>query len=119
MDPTVFFRIFSINKGYMTYQDKVKQSKNVLNAIQSLKDDEHIIVSYGTDREGQPNYYKVRAYSGFKGDMRYSIHKDSPLSFDGMNIESIGRTTMKGYTYDMMSQRTNYVFPLYSMHVIK
>ena len=103
----------------MTYSDKVKQSKNVLNAIQSLKDDEHIIVSYGTDREGKPNYYKVNAYKSYSGEMRYSIHKDSPLSFDGMNIESIGKTTMKGYTYDMMSQRTTYNFPLYSMHVIK
>ena len=102
----------------MTYQDKVKQSKNVLEAIHGLKDEEHIIVSYGVDREGRPNYYKVRAYMGYQGEMQYSIHKDSPLSIDGMNIESIGRTTMKGYTYDMMSQRTNYVFPLYSMHVI-
>ena len=51
--------------------------------------------------------------------MRYSIHKDSPFSIDGMNIEKVGRTTMKAYTYDMMSQRTSYVFPLYSMHVIK
>ena len=102
----------------MTYSDKVKQSKNVLNAIQSLKDDEHIIVSYGIDREGRPNYYKINAYKSYNGEMRYSIHKDTPLSFDGMNIEKIGKTTMKGYTYDMMSQRTNYVFPLYSMHVI-
>ena len=103
----------------MTYQDKVKQSKNVLEAIQGLKDDEHIIVSYGTDREGRPNYYVVRAYEGFRGEMKYSIHRDSPLAINGMNIEKIGRTTMKGYTYDLMSQRTNYVFPLYSMHVIK
>jgi hypothetical protein len=102
----------------MTYSDKVKQSKKVLEAMYGLKDEEHIIVSYGTDREGRPNYYKVRAYMGYKGEMSYSIHKDSPLSIDGMNIESIGRTTMKGYTYDMMSQRTNYTFPLYSMHVI-
>ena len=102
----------------MTYSDKVKQSKNVLNAIQSLKDDEHIIVSYGTDREGRPNYYIVRAYEGFRGEMRYSIHKDSHLSIDGMNIEKIGRTTMKGYTYDLMSQRTTYVFPLYEFKLI-
>ena len=102
----------------MTYQDKIKQSKNVLEAIQGLEDEQSIVVSYGTDRNGEPNYYKVRAYMGYKGKMSYSIHKDSPLSIDGMNIESIGRTTMKGYTYDMMSQRTTYVFPLYSMHVI-
>ena len=31
----------------------------------------------------------------------------------GMNIEKIGRTTMKGYTYDMMSQKTTYTFNLY------
>ena len=102
----------------MTYSDKVKQSKNVLEAIYGLKDDEHIIVSYGTDREGRPNYYIVRAYEGFRGEMRYSIHKDSPLSIDGMNIEKIGRTTMKGYTYDLMSQRTTYVFPLYEFKLI-
>ena len=102
----------------MTYSDKVKQSQNVLNDIQSLKDDKHIIVSYGTDREGQPNYYKIRCSIYEHSGPTYSIHKDSPWSIDGMNIESIGRTTMKGYTYDMMSQRTNYTFPLYSMHVI-
>ena len=103
----------------MKYSDKVKASKNVLNAIQSLKDEQSIVVSYGTDREGRPNYYKINAYKSYNGEMRYSIHKDSPLSFDGMNIEKVGRTTMKAYTYDMMSQRTSYVFPLYSMHVIK
>ena len=102
----------------MTYSDKVKQSKNVLNAIQSLKDGEHIIVSYGTDREGRPNYYVVRAYNGFRGEMNYSIHRDSPLAINGMNIDKIGKTTMRGYTYDLMSQRTTYTFPLYSMHVI-
>jgi len=35
-----------------------------------------------------------------------------------MNIDSIGKTTMKAYTYDMMSQRTTYTFPLYDMDVI-
>ncbi len=102
----------------MKYSDKVKASKNVLNAIQSLKDDESIVVSYGTDREGKPNYYKINAYKSYRGEMSYSIYKDN-LSLDGMNIEKVGRTTMKAYTYDMMSQRTSYVFPLYSMHVIK
>ena len=103
----------------MTYSDKVKQSKNVLNAIQSLKDGESIVVSYGTDREGRPNYYKINAYNGFRGEMSYSIYKDSNLSLDGMNIDKIGKTTMRVYTYDMMSQKTTYSFPLYSMHVIK
>ena len=103
----------------MKYSDKVNKSKSILKSIKSLKDDEHIIVSYGIDREGRPNYYKINAYKSYNGEMRYSIHKDTPLSFNGMNIEKIGRTTMKGYTFDMMSQRTTYSFPLYSMYVIK
>ena len=98
----------------MTYSDKVKQSKNVLDAIQSLQDGESIRVAYGVDRNGQPNYYKVKAYKDFRDEKSYSIWN----TFSGMNIESIGKTTMKGYTYDMMSQRTNYTFPLYSMHVL-
>ena len=36
-----------------------------------------------------------------------------------MNIEKIGKTTMKTYDYNMMSQRTNYTFPLYEMNIIK
>ena len=102
----------------MTYSDKVKQSKNVLEAIKSLNNDESIVVSYGTDYNGQPNYYKIRCSIYKSSGPSYSIHKDSPWSIDGMNIESVGKTTLKAYTYDMMSQRTTYNFPLYSMHVI-
>jgi len=99
----------------MTYSDKVKQSKKVLNAIQSLKDGESIEVSYGTDREGKPKTYTIRAYKSYKDEITYSIWS----SYQGMNIDSIGKTTMKAYTYDMMSQRTTYVFPLYKLNVIK
>ena len=99
----------------MTYSDKVNQSKNVLEAIKGLKDDESIVVSYGTDREGKPKEFKIRAYKSYNDEMSYSIWN----SFQGMNIEKIGRTTMKAYTYDMMSQKTTYVFPLYDINLIK
>ena len=36
-----------------------------------------------------------------------------------MNISSIGSTTMKAYTYDMMSQKTTYTFPLYAMTIVE
>ena len=98
----------------MTYSDKVKESKKVLEAMYGLKDGESIKVHYGTDRNGQPNYYKIRAYKSYKDEMSYSIWS----TFSGMNIDKIGKTTMRGYTYDMMSQRTTYNFPLYSMHVL-
>ncbi len=99
----------------MTYTDKVKQSKKVLEAIKSLKDNEFIKVTYGVGYKGEPNEYKIRAYSGRKGDMSYSIWS----SFSGMNIDTIGKTTLKAYTYDMMSQKTTYNFPIYKLHVIK
>ena len=99
----------------MKYSDKVKQSKNVLNAIQSLQDGESIEVSYGKNRKGEPETYSIKAYMGYQGEMSYSIWK----SFSGMNIDKIGRTTMKAYTYDMMSQRTNWTFNLYDINLIK
>ena len=101
----------------MTYTDKVKQSKNILNAIQSLKDGESIEVSYGSDREGKPNVYTIKSYKGYRDEMSYSIW-DS-FVYRGMNIESIGKTTMKAYTYDMMNQKTTYTFPLYMLNIIK
>ena len=35
-----------------------------------------------------------------------------------MNIESLGRTIAKAYTYDMMRQRTSYNFPLFEMELV-
>ena len=99
----------------MTYTDKVKQSKNILDTIQSLKDGESIEVSYGSDRNGKPNVYKIKSYKGYRDEMSYSIWD----TFRGMNIDTIGKTTMRGYTYDMMNQRTTYTFPLYKMNIIK
>ena len=64
-------------------------------------------------------YKKIELYDSFKSDydnkMSYSIWD----SFRGMNIEKIGKTTMKTYDYNMMSQRTTYTFPLYEMNIIK
>ena len=99
----------------MTYSDKVKQSKNVLEAIKSLKDEGILKVTYGVGFKGVPNEYTIRAYSGSKGVISYSIWS----SFSGMNIDTIGKTTMKAYTFDMMSQKTTYVFPLYKFNIIK
>ena len=98
----------------MKYLDKVKASKKVIEAITSLPKDGELKVTYGKDRSGQPKEYKIRAYEAYSSEMSYSIWS----GIDGMNIESIGRTTMKGYSYDMMSQRTNYTFPLYEFKLI-
>ena len=71
------------------------------------------MVEYGKNYREEPTTYKIKAYKDYSGNLSYSIWN----SFLGMNIEKIGKTTMKAYTYDMMSQRTNYTFPLYDIKV--
>ena len=98
----------------MKYLSKVKASKKVIEAITSLPKDGELKVIYGKDRSGKPKEYKIRAYEAYSSKMSYSIWS----GIDGMNIDKIGRTTMKGYSYDMMSQKTTYTFPLYEFKLI-
>ena len=98
----------------MKYLDKVKASKEVIEAITSLPKDGELKVIFGKDRSGQPKEFKIRAYEGYGNKMSYSIWS----GIDGMNIDKIGRTTMKGYTFDMMSQKTTYTFPIYKFKLV-
>ena len=99
----------------MTYSDKVKASKSILDLLKSLGKDESVELSYGKDRNGTPRVFKIRAYwSDYSKEMTYSIWN----SIHGMNIDKIGRTTMKAYTYDMMSQKTTYTFNLYMFNKV-
>ena len=102
----------------MKYPDRVKQSKKVLEAIEALGNDESIVVTYGKDREGKPKEYKIRCSIYKSSGPSYSIHLNTWWSTDGMNIDSLTNTQAKAYTYDMMSQRTNYNFPLYEMKLV-
>ena len=97
----------------MKYSEKVKKSNSVIKAIKALKNEERLKVTYGKGFKGEPNVYTIHAYESKKGVMSYSIWN----AFSGMNIESIGKTIMKAYTFDMMSQRTSYNFPLYKIEI--
>ena len=99
----------------MTYQEKKQASKKVLDAIRALKDEEVLKVAYGKGYKGEPNVYSIRAYKGSGDKMSYSIWS----TFSGMNISSLGPTTAKAYTFDMMSQKTTYAFPLYEMSIVE
>ena len=102
----------------MKYSDKLNKSKSILDSIYSLKPEQEVIVIYGTDYKGEPKEFRIRCYKNYNNEgFHYSIWESNGLG--GMNIDKIGRTTMKGYTYDMMSQKTTYVFPLYKMSIIK
>ena len=103
----------------MNYQEKVKKSKKLLDKVCSLKDKEAILVEFGVDRfSKKPREFRIRAYNNYRGDgVHYSIWEDKGMG--GMNIEKVGKTTMKGYTYDMMSQKTTFTFPLYEMKIVE
>ena len=94
----------------MKYSSKLNKSKEILDSIYSLKDQEELTVTYGIDRYNkEPREFRIRAYNNFRGDgVHYSIWEEKGLG--GMNIDKIGRTTMKGYTFDMMSQKTTLRF---------
>lgn len=99
----------------MVYSDKVKASRAILKIIKSMNDEETIRFTYGTDYKGEPTVFKIHCYKDKKGVSSYSIWN----SFSGMNVASLGPTMVKCYTYDMMSQRTNYSFPLYEMIMVE
>ena len=102
----------------MKYSDKLNKSKSILDSIYSLKPEQEVIVIYGTDYKGEPKEFRIRCYKNYNNEgFHYSIWESNGLG--GMNIDKIGRTTMKGYTYDMMSQKTTYTFPLYEMTIVK
>jgi hypothetical protein len=98
----------------MAYSDKVKASRVMRDIIKSMKDEERIKVTYGIGYKGKANVYTIHAYASKEGEMSYSIWS----SFSGMNVESIGPTMVKTYTFDMMSQKTTYTFPLYEMELV-
>lgn len=102
----------------MTYSDKVKQSKKVLEAIKALGNDEYVVVTYGTDYNNEPRRFRIKCTVYERSGTSYSIYKDDIWAFDGMNIESLTNTQAKAYTFDMMSQKTTYNFPLYEMKIV-
>ena len=101
----------------MTYSDKVKASKGLLEAIKALGNDEYVVVTYGTDYNNEPRRFRIKC-SIFKSGTSYSIHKDDVWAIEGMNIEEFTNTQAKAYTFDMMGQRTTYSFPLYDMVLV-
>ena len=93
----------------LKYSDKVKKAAPIVNAIKALKKDEELTIQYKGDK------FTVRAYVSGDNYVSYSVWN----SFRGMNVSKVGRTSLSLYTYDMMSQKTTYTFPLYEMSIIK
>ena len=102
----------------MTYTNKIKASKVIIDAVNRLRNDEYIMVSYGTDSNNEPVIYKIKASFYTKSGALYSITRMDMFSINSMNIDKFTNTQAKAYTYDMMSQRTSYNFPLYEMTLV-
>ena len=103
----------------MTYSDKVKAANTIISAVNRLRDNEHIVVTYGTDYNNEPKRYKIVCHIFRDNKPSYSICRDDVWAMAGMNIDKFTGTTAKAYTYDMMNQRTQYTFPLYDMELVE
>ena len=97
----------------MDYKEQIKKSKRVLGLIKDLKDKEVLEFSYGKGWRGEPNVYTIKCYIDAAEDVSYSVWNN----FSGMNVGSLSKTRVNCYSYDMMSQRTNYSFKLWEMEV--
>jgi len=102
----------------MTYQEKVKKSKKIRKSINSLGIKEEIKVTYGVDRVGKPAEYTIRAYSGFRGENNYAISEANSFMGRSMNVDKVTNTMLRCYSFDLMSQRTTYNFPLYLLKIV-
>ena len=102
----------------MNYQEKVKQSKKITKEIKALEPREEFEVTYGVDRKGKPRVFVIRAYTGFRDKIDYTIRDGNSLLGGQMNIEKITNTQMKGYSFDMMGTKTTYNFPLYMFNIV-
>ena len=97
----------------MTYTEQIKESKRVLGLINELKDQEVLEFSYGKGFKGEPNVYTLKCWIHDDGEVSYSVWNN----YSGMNVGSMSKTRVHCYSYDMMSQRTNYSFKLWEMKV--
>ena len=102
----------------MNYQQKVKQSKKILKEIKSLEPGDEFEVTYGVDRDDIPRVFTIKAYNGFRGEIDYTIREGRGYLGGSMNIEKITNTQMKAYSFDMMSNKTTYNFPLYLINIV-
>jgi len=100
----------------MKYSEKIQASKEIINAMESMTTEQHLIVEYPL--RGALKQFTIIKHEPIleaASEARFSINRP----FEGMNIEKVGKTTMNGYTYDLMGQRTSYTFKLYEFNIVE
>lgn len=99
----------------MKYSDKVKLSKKLYSIMEGMSKDDVLPITYNNKE------YEIYCYV-YKGldSKDWSLYEKDRY-WSGMNIESkaMKPTSMMLYTYDMMSQRTNYKLKIEDIKVGK
>ena len=82
----------------LKYSEKVKKASTIYNAIKGLTEDQEISIEYNG------NTYTISAYSSYNDKMSYSVWS----GHRGMNVSTVGKTSLTLYSFDMMDQKTTY-----------
>ena len=117
----------------MTYQEKIKASKEVYKAMKAMEGDDKLYIQYGTDKQystmeiqdgrkkhsytWRPNYYEIRC-STYGTSKTYAIYEKDNILSRGMNVDALTKTTMTLYSYDLFNNKTTYRLPLYLTKLI-
>jgi hypothetical protein len=117
----------------MTYNEKIKASKEVYNAIQAMEGEDKLYIQYGEDKQYStmeiqdgrkkhsytwvPNYYEIRCRP-YGTSKSWSIYEKDNILSRGMNVDAMTKTTMTLYSYDLFKNKTTYRLPLYLTKLI-
>lgn len=95
----------------MTYSDKVKASKEIVERINTLKVGDSFTFRY------KGIVYEMDCFSIMEstGRRSYSVNKANAYGRNGMNVEKINPTSLSLYSFDMMDQKSTYKMELFLM----
>ena len=96
----------------MTYQEKINASQELYNAIQAMEEDNKLYIQYGKE------YYEIRCHT-YGIDKSWAIYERDNILSRGMNVDSLTKTTMTLYSYDLFNNKTTHRLPLYQATLIK
>ena len=87
----------------MTYSERVKASKVIVEKISSLTEGDSFTFKY----RGIVYVLDCYSISEATGRRSYSVNKVGSYG-SGMNVEKIGPTSLSLYTFDMMGKKSTY-----------
>ena len=118
----------------MTYNQKINASKELYNAIQAMEEDNKLYIQYGKDKTHKTivmedgsqqyktiwvdRYYEIKCHT-YGINKSWAIYEKDSILGRGMNVDSLTKTTMTLYSYDLFDNKTTHRLPLYEANLIK